>query len=169
MKITVNKNKDGVTGAWEAFDETMNGIVQNCLTPLTGRGGLLDQYTHQVYGPGWGHDYWKQPIFNKSDLYVKDSVLVAEVEMPGFKSEEIEVNLHDLYLQIKATRTAKEGKADKWITIERENAVTVSRSFNIKDKIDTDKIEAAYEQGVLTVKMPLVEPVKPSILKIKVK
>lgn len=157
MRILVNNQDQGTVDSGAA---SMGGSL-NCITPslpYITKGGLF------------GYDYWnQQPIEHKADVYIQDNVVVAEVEMPGFKPEDIQVKLNASTLEIKANRSIKREKIDKTITSERVGVVTVTKSFYIKEKIDTDKIEAAYDAGILTIKLPLLEPAKPTIIDIKVK
>jgi HSP20 family protein len=84
----------------------------------------------------------------------KDHTYVR-AELPGVKREDINVELADGYLTITAARKtpAAEGKG--------EESFSFSRSVSVPEAVQTDKVAAAYENGVLTVTLPKAEAVKP--------
>jgi HSP20 family protein len=84
----------------------------------------------------------------------KDHTYVR-AELPGVKREDINVELADGYLTITAARKtpATEGKG--------EELVSLSRSVSVPEAVQTDKVAAAYENGVLTVTLPKAEAIKP--------
>ena len=85
------------------------------------------------------------------DVYQDRDSLHVRAELPGFRREEIAVEMADGYLTITATRPASAGEA----------ARSVRRSVRIADDIQTDRVTAAYEHGVLQVTLPGREEAKP--------
>ena len=93
-----------------------------------------------------------------TDLYEDDGNVYARFELPGFKREELNVQLENSVLTVSAERTGdKEG----------EGALSASRSVTIPDGIDVEKVGAKYEDGVLTVTLPKVAGRKPRAIEIK--
>jgi HSP20 family protein len=84
----------------------------------------------------------------------KDHTYVR-AELPGVKREDINVELAEGQLTITAARKtpAADGKG--------EESVSLSRSVNVPEAVQTDKVAAAYENGVLTVTLPKAEAIKP--------
>lgn len=85
------------------------------------------------------------------DLYQDRDGLYVRAELPGFRREDISVEMIDGYLTITATRPASAGEA----------ARSVSRSVSITDEVQADRVTAAYEHGVLQVTLPKREEAKP--------
>lgn len=88
----------------------------------------------------------------------KDAYLV-EADLPGFSKENIQIELENNQLTIRAKRDEKtelKDENDKIIRQERHFGEFV-RSFYI-DNVDQDKIEATLEEGVLKIKLPKVNP-----------
>ena len=84
----------------------------------------------------------------------KDHTYVR-AELPGVKREDINVELADGYLTITAVRKtpSAEGKG--------EESVSFSRTVSVPEAVQTDKVAAACENGVLTVTLPKAEAIKP--------
>lgn len=94
---------------------------------------------------------------------------VLEAELPGFKKEDISIDIDKECLTISAERKAEENEEkgeNGYIRRERFYG-SYSRSFNIKG-IDADAITAAYNDGVLTLTMPEKAPVVPAARRLEI-
>ena len=80
------------------------------------------------------------------------------IDLPGFKKEDIQVELNDGYLTISAAKghDEEEKKHGKIIRQERYSGM-MSRSFYVGDEITSDEIQGKYEGGVLTLHVPKKE------------
>jgi HSP20 family protein len=88
----------------------------------------------------------------------KDEVLLR-FDLPGVDAESIDVTVDRGVLTVSAKRTEEAGEDEKLITRER---VTGSFSRRLSgDKVDFDKIEADFADGVLTVRLPLLATAQP--------
>ncbi len=84
------------------------------------------------------------------------------IDLPGFKKDEINVELNDGYLTINAQKGHDEeekNKAGKLIRQERYSGM-MSRSFYVGDEITSEEIHGKYEGGVLTLSVPKKEEQK---------
>ena len=97
----------------------------------------------------------------KTDIREKDGNFILDMELPGFKKEDIQMELKEGYLTINASRnTNKEDKDDEGNIIRQERfSGSCSRSFYIGEGIRPEDIKAAYENGELKITVPK-EPVK---------
>ena len=89
------------------------------------------------------------------DIYEKDNKYFIEMNIPGYKKEEIKIDCHKGTLTIKAEKNeAKEEKDEtkKYIRKERKYG-KIERSFYLND-IDEELISAKYDNGILTIKVP---------------
>jgi len=80
----------------------------------------------------------------------------VQIDLPGFRKEDISVELNDGYLTITAAKghdQEEKNKAGKVIRQERY-AGEMSRSFYVGDELSSEDIHAKYEGGVLTLKVP---------------
>ena len=97
----------------------------------------------------------------KTDVKDLDHGYLLDVELPGFKKDEIEIQLQDGYLTISANKQIeKEEKKEKGRYIRQERyGGQCSRSFYVGD-IRPEDIQAKYEDGVLRVQIPREEESK---------
>lgn len=94
----------------------------------------------------------------KADVIKTQNGFEVEIEIPGFKKEEINVSYEKDLLTVWAERKlAEQSEENSYVRLER--AVKVKRSFMIKG-IDEEKITAKYENGVLLLTLPLKERVE---------
>ncbi len=104
------------------------------------------------------------------DLYQDKDAVTLRAELPGFRKEDISVEVADGILTVtghQKSDTKSEQKDRKGATTVQERRV--SRAISLPENLDLDKIAAAYENGVLTVTLPKREEVKPKQIAIEVK
>ena len=93
----------------------------------------------------------------KTDVRETDDSYEVDMDLPGFKKDEVKVQLADGYLTIEAAKgldkDEKDKKSGKYIRRERY-AGSMSRSFYIGEGITQDEISAKYENGILQLKIP---------------
>jgi len=94
------------------------------------------------------------------DLYEDKDNTYVRAELPGAARDAISVEFVDGSLSIQASRKEKAG--------EGENTVSLSRQVRIADEIESDKVSAVYENGVLTVTLPRKEEAKPKKINVSV-
>lgn len=108
--------------------------------------------------------FWGDSVSNsfRTDITETNDAYKLEADLPGFKKEDIKVDIDDDILVIKAEHSEdKDEKNDNGDYIRRERYYgSYTRSFN-DSEINVDGITAAYENGVLTLTMPKKAPVKP--------
>jgi HSP20 family protein len=97
------------------------------------------------------------------DLYEDNDNTYVRAELPGVNREDINVEMTDGYLTVSASRKAA-GTNGK-----DEEAFSFSRAVSIANDVQTDKVTAAYENGVLTVTLPKREEAKPKKISVAVK
>ena len=89
----------------------------------------------------------------------KDEVQLR-FDLPGVDPESIDVTVDRGVLTVSAKRTEEAGEDEKLITRERVTG-SFSRRLSLGDKVDFDKIEADFADGVLTVRLPLLATAQP--------
>ncbi len=103
------------------------------------------------------------------DLAERDDRYVISAELPGVKSEDLNVTVENDVLTISAEKHDEfEGKEDGVYRRERSFG-RLSRSFKLGDQVNAGKIDAEYKDGVLTLNLPKAEKAKPREVKVKVK
>ena len=116
----------------------------------------LEEFERSVFGGSSVMGSFRTDVIDTGDSYE------LEAELPGFKKEDIKVDIDDDILVIKAEHSEdKDEKNDNGDYIRRERYYgSYTRSFNVSE-INVDGITASYENGVLTLTMPKKVPVKP--------
>ena len=103
------------------------------------------------------------------DMYQTDDSVVVKASVPGIKPEEVEVTITGDTLTIKGeTRTEEEVKKDNYFRQEISYGA-FHRSILLPSSLQTDKAEATFENGILTLTIPKAEETKPRQIKIKPK
>jgi len=97
------------------------------------------------------------PAF-KVDISEDDNAIFIEADMPGIKKEDVKVKLDDEVLTVSAERVQSEEDKKKGFRSMERSWGCMSRSFIVGENVDGDKIEAAYENGVLKIRVPKIEP-----------
>ncbi len=95
----------------------------------------------------------------KTDIKETDTGYEVAIDLPGFKKDEVKVQLNDGYLNISAAKGLdkdEKDKEDKYIRRERY-AGSMSRSFYVGN-ISQNDIHAKYEDGILTLDIPKEDP-----------
>lgn len=89
----------------------------------------------------------------KIDVRDEEKAYIVEAELPGFKKEEIHLDMNEDTLSISASKSEeKEENKPKYIHRERK-ATSVKRSIYLKD-INPEEIKASFDDGLLTVSLP---------------
>jgi len=104
------------------------------------------------------------------DLYQDKDAFVVRAELPGFRKEDLSVEVVDGILTVTGHQKtdAKPGQKENGAATTTQER-RVSRAISVPENLDLDKIQAAYENGVLTVTLPKREEVKPKQIAIEVK
>jgi len=105
----------------------------------------------------------------KTDIVEKDDAYYVEADLPGFSKEDIQINLENNQLSIRAKRNdsnEQKDENDKVIRQERNYGEFV-RNFYV-DNIDQDAISANLEHGILKMTLPKLQAKKPQSKQIEI-
>ena len=95
----------------------------------------------------------------RTDVYEKDGYYNLDIELPGYNKEDVQMDIVDGYLNIKATHNvSNEEKDTKGNLVRSERRFgTCSRSFYVGDNIKAEDIKAKFDNGILNIVMPSKE------------
>ena len=94
----------------------------------------------------------------RTDVRETEDAIEADIDLPGFKKDEIRVHLENGYLTVSAEKHAdKQAGKGKYLRQERYSG-TVSRTFYVGDALKPDDVKAKYEDGVLVVSLSKKAP-----------
>lgn len=115
-------------------------------------------------------DAFKSPIFGKreknlmkTDIRENDHGYELDMDLPGFKKEEITVNLRDGYVTISAERGMERNETDektgKFVRQERYTG-SCQRSFYVGEGVKQEDMKARFENGILHLEFPKADQKK---------
>src|SRR5690349_13459908 len=120
----------------------------------------LDRLTQQVFGNA-AAGTWSRPTAMPMDAYRSGDEFVVAFDLPGVAPEAIELDVERNVLTVKAERRPTvTGDTVEMQVAERPLGV-FSRQLFLGDTLDTDHIQAHYDAGVLTLRIPIAERAKP--------
>ena len=93
------------------------------------------------------------PDLMRTDVRERDDSYDVEIELPGYKKDEIKMMLEDGYLTVSAVKVIEKTEDSKYVRRERFVG-NVRRSFYVGNKIREEDIHPKYENGVLSFSVP---------------
>ncbi len=126
----------------------------------------LEERLHRAFGTTERRDEslaaWAPPVDIAEE---KDRILIT-AELPGFRQNEISIQMENGMLTLSGERRFEKESADKaYHRIERSYGQFV-RSFSLPNNVDRDKIKAKFADGLLQVELPKREDAKPRTIQI---
>jgi len=111
-------------------------------------------------------DSSKGPRLMPMDLYRDGDHYVLNADLPGIDPGSVDIDVDGQLLSIRAERTPRSADGVKWLARERSSG-SFLRQFNLGQGIDTAAISASYENGVLSVVIPVSEKAKPRKIEVQ--
>ncbi len=125
------------------------------LVPRRNNFDLFDEFFNDDFFERKERNLMKTDIKEHKDKYT------VEIDLPGFKKEDIDLSLNNGYLNIHAKVEKKEDKEDEGKFLHRERFYgECSRSFYIGDEVKEDDIQAEFKNGILQINVPKKEETK---------
>jgi len=120
----------------------------------------LDRLTEQVFGTA------THPAVMPMDAWRHGDEFVVEFDLPGVRAQDVELDVERNVLTVKAERQVTEGQDSEMIAAERPRGV-FSRQLILGDNLDTERVHAEYDAGVLRLTIPVSEHAKPRKIEIE--
>jgi HSP20 family protein len=147
------EEKAAVPQAWRPF-ETLHREIDR----------LFDDF---------GRDFWRSPFRRSAfdiepfwqremkfvgapavDIAEKDNAYEITADLPGMDEKNVEVKLSNGNLTIKGEKKEEKEERKKDFYLQERRSGSFERTFGVPEGVDTDKIEAAFKKGVLTITLP---------------
>jgi HSP20 family protein len=122
----------------------------------------LDRLTQQLFG---ANGTTTRPAVMPMDAYRAGEQFVVHFDLPGVDPASIDLDVEHNVLTVKAERTPTYGEDAELQVAERPRGV-FSRQLFLGDTLDAERIEAHYDAGVLTLRIPIAEKAKPRKIQI---
>ncbi|MFS0693761.1 Hsp20/alpha crystallin family protein [Streptomyces nitrosporeus] len=117
----------------------------------------LDRLSLQLTGPGT----WTRPSTMAMDAYREGDAYVVVFDLPGVSADAIDIDVERNMLTVRAERRPAARADDVKMELSERPLGVFSRQIMLADTLDTEGIEADYEAGVLTLRIPVAERAKP--------
>ena len=116
----------------------------------------LDRITNQLMGT------MARPVAMPIDAYRKDDVFYVHFDLPGVRPDDIDLTVERNVLTVHAERRGPTADTDgvELLAAERPQG-TFTRQLFLGDTLDSEKLQADYDAGVLTVRLPVADQAKP--------
>ncbi|MFH9248873.1 Hsp20/alpha crystallin family protein [Streptomyces lydicus] len=118
----------------------------------------LDRLTQQFMGTS---GTWSRPSPMPMDAYREGDVYVIALDLPGVAKDAIDIDVERNMLTVRAERRPVAERDDVQKELSERPLGVFSRQVVLADTLDTEHIEADYEAGVLTLRIPIAERAKP--------
>ena len=124
-------------------------LFDDSLSDFFGFGRMMPQISSELYGK-------HAKNLMKTDVRELDGSYELDVDLPGFKKDEVTLELKNGVLTIQAVKGLDKDETDKkgkYIRQERY-AGACSRSFYVGDAVEPENVSAKFEDGILTISVP---------------
>jgi HSP20 family protein len=122
----------------------------------------LDRLTQQLFAQ---QGTWSRPAMMPMDAYRHGEQFVVHFDLPGVDPSSVDLNVEQNVLTVKAERIPAYGEDVELQVAERPRGV-FSRQLFLGDTLDAERVEASYDAGVLTLRIPIAEKAKPRKIQI---
>ncbi|MCE5288767.1 MAG: Hsp20 family protein [Nocardiaceae bacterium] len=116
----------------------------------------LDRLTQQFFGPD---GTMARPSAMPLDAWREGETFIVEFDLPGVDRDAIDLDVERNVITVKAERPPRDENTEM-LAAERPRGV-FSRQLVLGENLDTAHIEASYDNGVLTLRIPVAEQAKP--------
>lgn len=136
---------------WANLRNEINSLFESPLWAATGQSQLFNGWTPAL------------------DLYQNNDNVVAVIELPGMRKEDIDISLHDGMLTISGERKDESKSNGDQDAARSERFVgKFRRSISLPTQVESNKVSATYKDGILTVTLPKAEEAKPKKIQVNV-
>jgi len=123
----------------------------------------FDRLAQQFFG---NTGTWSRPSAMPLDAYRSGDEYVIAFDLPGVAPDAIELNIERNVLTVRAERRPNPVGEDVEMQVAERPLGVFSRQLFLGDTLDTEKVSASYDAGVLTLRIPVAEQAKPRRIEI---
>jgi len=111
-------------------------------------------------------DGWSAPAI---DMYQTDNDVVVRAALPGFKADDVQINVTGDVLTIRGEIKHQDEQQEKSWHIREHRWGSFERSISLPTDVVSDRAQADFDNGILTITLPKAEEVKPKTITVKAK
>ena len=109
---------------------------------------------------------WSSPAI---DMYQTEDEVVVRAAIPGFKTDEVQINVTGDVLTLRGEMRQQEEKKERAWHIREQRYGSFERSIPLPSEVTAENATADFENGILTITLPKAEEVKPKTITVKAK
>ena len=119
----------------------------------------------------WEEEFASEWDDTQMDMYEENDKFVIKVKAPGFDEKNVDISIEENSVTITGKSESQEEEKDEKRKYYRKEITTRSftRSVTLPRKVDAEKAEAEFKNGILEIRLPKAEEAKPKKIAIKVK
>ena len=111
-------------------------------------------------------DGWSAPAI---DMYQTDDEIVVRASLPGFKADDVQINITGDVLTLRGEMKHEDEKKEKAWHLREQHWGSFERSVALPTNVVADRASAEFENGILTITLPKAEEAKPRTISVKAK
>ena len=115
----------------------------------------------------WDDLFMKEWENLSADIWEEDNNIFVKMAMPGIKKEDIKISVTADSLTVEGNSKEESEKKDKKYFLKTFQTSSYSQSFNLPTTVNPDAVEAKFEDGVLTVRLPKAKEAQAKQITIK--
>ena len=127
----------------------------------------MDDLFKDFFSDWDGGPFWSRTRWPALDIAEDENEFTIKAEVPGCKAEDIDISVHGNILTISGEKKQEKEEKGKGYRHTERSYGTFRRDLNLASEVDSNKVEATYKDGILSIKLPKTEKTK--AVKIKVK
>lgn len=120
----------------------------------------FDRLASSVFGGAASRSAWA-PRWMPADVYRQGDQFVAKFDLPGVDPGSVEVTVEKNVLTVSGERSWAPDQDSQVVLLAERPQGRFSRQLYLGDDVETEKVSASYDSGVLTVTIPVAEHAKP--------
>jgi HSP20 family protein len=103
------------------------------------------------------------------DMYQTEDDIIVKASLPGYKAQDVNITVNRDNLLLRGDVEHTNSQKDATYIMHEQRHDSFKRSIKLPSDVKADKVNANFEDGILTIKMPIAEEVKPKSVAINVK
>ncbi|MER6443453.1 Hsp20/alpha crystallin family protein [Streptomyces sp. NPDC001185] len=123
----------------------------------------LDRIAQHLMGPGT----WSRPSAMPMDAYRDGDQYVIALDLPGIDPDALDIDVERNMLTVRAERRPSARSESAQTELSERPLGVFSRQVVLADTLDTERIAADYEAGVLTLRIPIAERARPRKISVR--
>jgi HSP20 family protein len=130
---------------------------------------LFDTFHREPFGamdwPQWGGGKWSPPI----DISEDEKELTVRAELPGIEAKDLDISIVDNHLVLSGEKKESSETKEKGVYHSETRYGSFRRTLPLPEGVDTEHVDAQYNNGVLTLHLPKTAPAAQKKIEVKVK